>query len=69
MQYGLMADICEYIADTHNDFQLTHNVTQQFREYIFDKDGEYLKHGGKQVASFIIKQIKLMQEYAGEVKL
>lgn len=68
MNWGLMQAICEFIADNHNEFQLLNATTRQFREYIFDKEGEYLI-GGKQVSSYIIKQTKLMQEYAGEVEL
>lgn len=69
MQYSLMKAICDYIFEHRDEFNLTNATTAHFRNYIYDDAGEWLEHGGKQVSSFIIKQIKLVQEYAGEVKL
>lgn len=69
MQYSLMQSICNYIFEHRQEFNLTNATTDHFKAYIFDNEGEWLEHGGKQVSSFIVKQIKLVQEYAGEVKL
>ncbi len=67
MQYSLMQSICNYIFENRQEFNLTNSVTTHFRDYIFDDAGEYLEHGGKQVSSFILRQIKLVQKYSQEL--
>ena len=60
MKHSLMQEIFNFIIDNSKEFQLNRAVTEQFRPYIFDSDGEYLKHGGKQVSDFIDEAIRLI---------
>ena len=64
MQYSLMQAIFNYIIDNRNEFQLINTTTNHFRAYIYDDQGEYQPHGGKQVGEFIHDAIKLMNKGA-----
>lgn len=64
MQYSLIKEILNFIIDNKDEFQIHKRTTRQFRDYIFNDQGEYLAHGGKQVSEFINKSIKLIQDGA-----
>lgn len=61
MNKTLQKVIIEYIFDNQNDFQLINATLQEFREYIYNSEGEYLI-GGPRVANFIKQAIKLIRE-------
>ena len=61
MRKELKQAIINYIFENEKEFQLTNSVKTKFRAYIYDADGNYLI-GGKEVAEFIDKAIKLIDE-------
>lgn len=64
MQYSLMQEIFNFMIENRNEFQLLNATTTKFRAYIFDEEGEYLKHGGKQVSSYILRTNDLINKYS-----
>ena len=61
MRKELKAAIVAYILDNLTNFQLTNDVTDKFRAYIYDSKGEYLI-GGEDVRNFIKDAIKLLTD-------
>lgn len=61
MQTQLKDIIIKTVLENSNQFQLHNFIVEKFREYIYNKDGEYLI-GGKKVAQFISDFIKLYIE-------
>ena len=61
MKKELKKAIIAYIFDNLTDFQLTNNVTDKFRVYIYDTEGEYLI-GGEDVINFIKDAIELLTD-------
>ena len=59
MRLELKKAIIKYILDNINYFNLTNQVTEHFREYIYNKDGNYLI-GGEAVSKFIDDAVKLI---------
>jgi len=59
MRKELKKAIIDYIFENEKEFKLTNSVTNKFRAYIFDADGNYLI-GGKEVMEFIEKVEKLI---------
>lgn len=55
----LKQQIIKYIFDNKDDFQLTNATVNNFREYIYNAQGEYLI-GGELIAQFISKAIDLI---------
>lgn len=64
MQYSLMQAIFNFIIENRDNFQLHNQTTEHFRAYIYDSEGEFQVHGGKQVSEFIDDAIKLMNKGA-----
>ena len=60
MRKELKKAIIDYIFENEKEFQLTNLVTDKFRAYIYDADGNYLI-GGEEVYDFIIEAIKLIK--------
>ena len=61
MRKELKAAIVAYILDNLTNFQLTNDVTDKFRAYIYDSKGEYLI-GGEDVRNFIKDAIELLTD-------
>jgi hypothetical protein len=59
MRTELKKAIIDFIFEGEKEFQINNAVTQKFRAYIYDADGNYLI-GGKDVSEFIDKAIKLI---------
>ena len=59
MKVELKKAIINYIFENLNQFQLTNNVVQEFRPYIYSPKGGYLI-GGKEVLDFIVASIELI---------
>jgi len=51
--------IINYIFENQDEFQLTNATINNFREYIYNKEGNYLT-GGELIANFIRKAIDLI---------
>ena len=60
MNIELKNKIIETIQAHQQEFQITNFATDAFREYIYDKDGNYLI-GGEKVANFISEFITLYE--------
>ncbi len=60
MKKELKQAIIKYIFDHIYSFQLHNNSVEEFRYYIYDKDGEYLI-GGLDVRDFLTKAIELIR--------
>lgn len=58
MQKELKDAIIKAVQQSQNEFQQTNWIMGNFKEYIYDKDGNYLI-GGEEVAEFIENFIKL----------
>jgi len=61
MRLALKKKIIEWIFDNINEFQIVNRCVDAFREYIYDKNGEYLI-GGDDVSDFIEDEIKLIKK-------
>ena len=61
MNIELKKAIIEWIFDNINEFQIVNNCVKEFRDYIYNKQGNYLI-GGKQVSDFITRSIYLIKE-------
>lgn len=59
MRTELKKAIIDFIFENEKEFQINNAVTEKFRAYIYDADGNYLI-GGKDVSEFIDKAIKLI---------
>ena len=59
MKTELKKAIIDYIFEKEKDFQINNAVTQKFRPYIYDPDGNFLI-GGHEVYEFIKDAIKLI---------
>jgi len=59
MNIELKKAIINSIFEEINQFQLINLIIARYRPYIYDNDGNYLI-GGKDVATFIEKAIKLI---------
>lgn len=59
MKTELKKSIINFILHNEKDFQIVNSTNQAFREYIYNKDGNYLI-GGEDVAMFIKDAIKLL---------
>ena len=60
MNIELKRAIVNHIFDNINEFSLHNSLTDKFKAYIYDDEGEYLI-GGLEVADFITNAIKLIQ--------
>ena len=60
METELKKKIIDSIFENANDFQLVNNTIDNFRSYIYYRDGSYLI-GGEAVAEFIKKAIELIK--------
>jgi len=60
MNQELKDAIIKQVQENYDEFQLTNSLGGIFREYIYNRDGEYLI-GGEQVAKFINDFIKLYE--------
>jgi len=60
MNKELKDAIIKQVQENYDEFQLTNSIGGIFREYIYNRDGEYLI-GGEQVAKFINDFIKLYE--------
>ena len=61
MQLSLKKAILDHVWTNLDDVQVHNNTVEKFREYIYNSEGGYLEHGGKEVAEFIDQAIKLMR--------
>lgn len=59
MRTELKKAIIDFIFENEKKFQINNAVTQKFRAYIYDADGNFLI-GGEDVSEFIYKAIKLI---------
>jgi len=59
MRTELKKAIIDFIFENEKQFQINNAVTEKFRAYIYDADGNFLI-GGKDVSEFIDKAIKLI---------
>lgn len=59
MKPQLKKAIIDFIFEREKDFQINNAVTQKFRPYIYDPDGNFLI-GGDEVYEFIKDAIKLI---------
>lgn len=59
MNKKLKKAIFEWLYENENEFQLVNSCVEHFKDYIYDKNGEYLI-GGDVVSSFIDKAEKLL---------
>lgn len=59
MRTELKKAIIDFIFENEKQFQINNAVTQKFRAYIYDADGNFLI-GGEDVSEFIYKAIKLI---------
>ena len=59
MHKELKKAIVNYIFDNEKEFQLTNATIANFKEYIYNSQGNYLI-GGEDVANFIRLAIKLL---------
>ena len=60
MNKELKDAIIKAVQENFDEFQLTNSIGGMFREYIYNRDGEYLI-GGEKVAQFIKEFIKLYE--------
>lgn len=63
MYKELKKEILNWLLENENEFNRVVSCYDNFREYIYNSEGNYLI-GGKQVADFINKADKLL--YGGE---
>lgn len=59
MKTELKKAIVDFIFENEKEFQINNAVTQKFRPYIYDPDGNFLI-GGDEVYEFIKDAIKLI---------
>ena len=60
MKNELKMDIIKWLYNNEHEFQRVNKCVEHFREYIYDKEGNFLKYGiGKETHDFIIKADKL----------
>lgn len=59
MKKELKKAIINFIFDNDKEFQLHHAVTNKFRQYIYDSDGNYII-GGEDVSNFIDEALHLI---------
>jgi hypothetical protein len=59
MKTELKKAIIDFIFENEKEFQINNAVTQKFKPYIFDPDGNFLI-GGSEVYDFIGNAIKLI---------
>ena len=59
MRTQLKKAIIDFIFEREKEFQINNAVTEKFRAYIYDADGNFLI-GGEDVSEFIYKAIKLI---------
>jgi hypothetical protein len=59
MKPQLKKGIIDFIFENEKEFQINNAVTQKFRVYIYDADGNFLI-GGEDVYEFIKDAIKLI---------
>ena len=59
MRTELKKAIIDFIFENEKQFQINNAVTEKFRAYIYDADGNFLI-GGEDVSEFIYKAIKLI---------
>lgn len=52
MNQTLKEKIIQSVIDNRNEFQLYNYITNEYKAYIFDTQGEYLI-GGEEIANFI----------------
>jgi hypothetical protein len=61
MHLELKKQITIYVFDNINNFQLNNATTENFREYIYNSQGNYLI-GGKEVSEFITNFINIIKK-------
>ena len=54
--------IIEWIIENINEFQITNECIKNFRQYIYDSNGEHLI-GGEKVYNFINSAIELLRGF------
>ena len=58
----LIRNIMLWIIENEEDVQIKNNCVNNFKDYIYNKDGNYLIDG-EQMANFIYEQIDLLKKY------
>jgi len=61
MNKNLKKAIVNFIIDNEREFQIINRTSDEFKEYIYSKDGEYLI-GGEDVLTFIREAIELLNK-------
>jgi len=65
MNKELKKAIVIWLLDNENVFNRLNNCVDNFRDYIYDKEGNYLTFGGEKVHLFISRIDKLL--YGGDL--
>ena len=61
MNKELKKDILDWLIENENLFNRVNNCVEHFREYIYDKNGNFLKYGiGSKTHDFIVAADKLL---------
>ena len=61
MKKELKKAIIDWLIENENTFNRLSHCKQNFRDYIYDKNGDLLKYGiGAEVANFVEKADKLL---------
>lgn len=61
MNKELKKDIIDWLIENENLFNRVNNCVEHFREYIYDKNGNFLKYGiGSKTHDFIVAADKLL---------
>jgi hypothetical protein len=63
MNLDLKVDIIKWLSNNENEFNRVNACVEYFREYIYDKNGNYLKYNcGRKIHDFIVNADKLLFE-------
>lgn len=60
IRFDLKQAILEWMFENKNNFQIVNSCVEEFHDYIFGKDGNYLKFGGEDVYAFISEAYSLL---------
>ena len=58
----LIRNIMLWIIENEEDVQIKNNCVNNFKDYIYNKNGDYWI-GGEQIDNFIYEQIDLLKKY------
>ena len=64
MNKYLKQEIFNWLIENENEWQRTNECHNNFKEYIYNSEGNFLKYGGRDVSDFIIRADRLI--YGGD---